>query len=139
LFAQLQNKTLQTDCDKVVDDLVSQLSSKQASYFLQKGYYFQGLMVSTTTPEDGATISPDKSVKPIGDVQTDTWTTAGITLPVTMPCNLWIDYYDGPKGKGYMVNAMVIDRGVTYIRSVNVGPETERTQNWTAVKPIEEK
>ncbi len=132
-FGQLPNKTLQTSCNTVVDDLATQLGSKQASYLLSKGYYFQGVSVTAIVPADGATVVPDKNVKPTNATQTDTWTTATITLPASIPCNVTITYYSGPKGKGYTVNGVVIDSGETYYRSVNVGPETDRDHDWSKI------
>lgn len=45
-----------------------------------------------------------------------------------------VDEYDGPLGRGYVVNA-VTDDGA-WRRSINVGPETQREMAWERV-PVE--
>lgn len=50
---------------------------------------------------------------------------AGLTEPANIAVT--VDFYDGPSGRGYVVNGYVLLNGVSYRRSINVGPETYRT------------
>jgi hypothetical protein len=59
-------------------------------------------------------------------------------LELTNPADVVIkvDVYEGPGGCGYVVRGAAIVSGVTYTRSTNVGPETDRTTDWAVVKPF---
>jgi len=41
--------------------------------------------------------------------------------------------YQGPSGRGYEVECWTVDRGVTWRRVANYGPETRRETAWTVV------
>lgn len=45
----------------------------------------------------------------------------------------WIDVYEGPSGKGYVVNFETIRAGKKIRKSVNYGPEDHRETDWTEV------
>ena len=45
----------------------------------------------------------------------------------------WIDVYEGPSGKGYVVNFETIRAGKKIRKSVNYGPEDHREADWTEV------
>ena len=42
----------------------------------------------------------------------------------------WVDEYDGPRGKGYIVRSETVEDRVTYQKADNVGPEAERSFDW---------
>lgn len=52
----------------------------------------------------------------------------------------WIDVYDGPSGKGYVIN-YEFNKGGTLIRkALNVGPEEWREKDWEeVVEPVRPK
>jgi hypothetical protein len=127
-FGQLPNSTIQTSCDSVIDGVVTQLSGKQTTYLGSKGGYCQLLPTHTVIPADGTTETPILTAKPTD--QNDSWSTQSVTLSSKIPCALSVNYYNGPSGKGYEVVGLVVISGRTYMRRVNVGPETHRTHNW---------
>ena len=119
--------TLQPTADSVLTTIQSTLNGKQAPYILAKGTFFQGILTPAALPINGATKSPDLTLKPTDQV--DSWTSAGISLPDPMPIAVAVDTYYGPQGSGYVVRGEVILDGVRYVRVVNVGPETWRDQD----------
>lgn len=46
----------------------------------------------------------------------------------------WIDVYEGPSGKGYVVNFETLRAGKKIRKSVNYGPEEYRESDWTKVQ-----
>lgn len=47
--------------------------------------------------------------------------------------DFWVDVYDGPQGKGYVVNYETTRDGKKIVKRINVGAETHREQDWTEV------
>ncbi len=45
----------------------------------------------------------------------------------------WVDVYEGPKGKGYVINYETLKDGKTIRKAANFGPEEWREQDWTEV------
>ena len=45
----------------------------------------------------------------------------------------WVDVYEGPQGIGYVVNYEVQRGSKLFHKSMNVGPETWREQDWEEV------
>lgn len=45
----------------------------------------------------------------------------------------WVDVYEGPLGRGFVVNYEIVKGSETWIRSENFGPERWRTSDWTLV------
>jgi hypothetical protein len=60
--------------------------------------------------------------------------TSVLATPLGYSC--WVDVYDGPSGKGLVVNYEVDRKGVKFHKAVNVGPEQYREQDWTEVVSI---
>jgi hypothetical protein len=57
---------------------------------------------------------------------------ANLTDPASI--SVWVDVYDGPQGKGYVVCGEVVASNITYRRYQNIGPEEYRTtQDWVIV------
>jgi hypothetical protein len=56
---------------------------------------------------------------------------AGLTDPADVTVR--VDVYDGPLGVGYVVIGRATVNAVTYLRAQNVGPETDRTHDWTEI------
>ena len=52
-----------------------------------------------------------------------------LPIPANIAC--WVDVYDGPRGQGFVVNYEAVRNGVLFRKAVNIGPETEREQDWT--------
>ena len=46
----------------------------------------------------------------------------------------WVDVYDGPQGVGYVTWYEIKKGKDLYRKAINVGPETWREQDWTAVE-----
>lgn len=56
--------------------------------------------------------------------------TAVVARPA-MP--FWVDVYEGPKGKGYVVNYEIVKDGKTLRKAINFGPEEWRERDWAEV------
>lgn len=134
---------LQTTVDAKLDDLVTQLATIQGTYKTTNGKYWQGRACTATVPADGATVASTPTDVPTDQTRIQvegiwyggSWADVGITLDASLPVCLHVDAYDGPQGHGYVVNGMVTEGASTYQRSINVGPETYRTQAWTDITP----
>ena len=127
------SQTLKDQCDPLIDTLVTDLVSIQSTYKTANNKYWQGIACVPILPADGNEESSDLTVKPTD--QAENWNDESISLASTLPVCLQVDSYDGPQGLGYVVSGVVIEATRTYKRSVNIGPETYRTQIWTDVTP----
>ncbi len=54
----------------------------------------------------------------------------GIFLLLSIPCQISVDVYDGPLGKGWTVTLRATKAGVLYWRTWNVGAEMWRRTDW---------
>lgn len=99
------------------------------------GRYFQGILTPTTPPDDGAVVNPDQTKKPTDQVERwlDVFTGANALPATNWPVSVSIDVYDGPDGKGWVVNVIYTKGGETWSRSFNTGPETWRERPWERV------
>lgn len=125
---------LRTRLEDVIDALKTKVVSRQNTYFANHGRYWQGVRtLSLGSVPDGTETAVDGSLKPSD--QAETWADfLGVDLPGTLPVALWIDAYDGPQGKGYVVTAEVTYNSKVWSRSWNVGPETWRSVAWHEVR-----
>ncbi len=73
---------------------------------------------------------PTDSPKAWADVKERGKATA-LAIPAGYAC--WVDVYDGPTGKGFVVNYETVRKKKTLRKSINVGPEKGREQDWTEV------
>lgn len=48
----------------------------------------------------------------------------------------WIDVYDGPLGKGYVINYECVRGGKLIQKAVNFGPEEWREQDWKEIANV---
>ena len=143
----LKNVPLQTDCDKVLDDIYSQLLTLQDKYkdediikdlgvddnpitkIYQRGKYFQLLDTHSVIPKDNVTTVPDVENKTPTD-QRETYTDFGLVLPAKMPCSISISPYQDNRGWGFNLIGKVIDGEDTYIKVRNYGHLTDRERDW---------
>jgi len=121
---------LKTKCDTIVNDLATEVATKQTNYKTAKGKYGQMILTHDTIPADDIPTAPDKTKKPTD--QTEDWNTfeGGISLPATMECAVCIDVSFGPGGDAYSINGFVIESGTTYRRIKNVGNFPTPEQDW---------
>lgn len=124
--------TLRTKWDNLIATRFPALQTRQGIYFTNKGKYFQGISTNNT-PTDPAEVAPNLTRKPTD--QAESWSDAGITLPATIPVKLWIDVYDGPKGKGWTLNAEVIIGANTFRTCVQGAGNESRAYDWRQVDP----
>ena len=97
--------------------------------------YWQGIRTPDAIPDSGAVLPADYTKHPTD--QTETWANrfAGVyILPTNIPCQISVDVYDGPFGKGWTCTLIVSKAGRTYSRTWNVGPE-DRARPWADVTP----
>jgi len=121
---------LKTTVDTVVNDLVTELSAKQTTFFTANSKYWEGRLTHAIIPADGVGTAPTKTNK---QTDFDDWDTfgGGVTLPALMECCVCVIAYNGPLGKGYCVYGFVNEGAIKYSRCENVGPDTSRTFDWT--------
>ncbi len=111
---------------------VAALNTLQTTYRSGKTEFFQGLKTHTTIPADNIAVIPDNLSSHPSD-QADSWVTFGVAIAVAITYAIICDVYDGPQGKGYVWNTVVIILGVKWARSYNVGPETNRDAAWRII------
>jgi hypothetical protein len=131
----------------VLDDIDSRMSGHlptiavaQAGYFAAHGCYAQGLLTHSTPPADGEVAPADRLTAHPTD-QPESWLalaqTYGLTFPNQPLAAARVDTYVGRAGAteqhGYVIMVEVIIDGALYRRSINVGPQTYRTQPWQQV------
>lgn len=110
-------------------NLWSHIQNRQENYLAAHGRYFQGLRTHVVIPLEGAEAAPDAIADKPTD-QAEGWADQ-FTLPAAFPCQLRINTYDGPLGKGYVGIVRVRIGGETWERRQNNGPEVWRTVPWT--------
>lgn len=118
--------------DNLMADALSHIAVKQQEFFSSNNRYFQGLPTHLIPVIEATPTSPDLITNSPSDFNVK-WRTIFPSLPLLLPAQIFIDYYNGPLGKGYIVNLRV--RVGTDIRSktINVGPEIFRAHNWKTV------
>jgi len=105
----------------------------QNDYFQEHGRYAQALFTHSTAPADESEAAPDQLEQSPTD-QDETWNDlASGVMPATMLSRMKVDTYDGPSGKGYIVVLEKIINDDTYVRRINVGPESHHSQNWEKI------
>lgn len=98
-------------------DFWGKVQTKEATYFANKGRYWQGLVFSMV-PDDGALVTPDYTVKP--EDQNSSWSdvSASADLPAQVEAQMRIDVYEAPGGvHGFALTVRVSKSGVTYRRT----------------------
>lgn len=130
LFADFDGQ-LRVDCDTLFATVDLTISGKQTTFKTPQGNYFQILPSHTAPPKDGVLEAPTKTTKA---TDTESWNDQAVALPLLMPCSFAVHNYNGPKGKGYVLQAIVEQGGKLYVRSKNFGPETYRTHDWQETK-----
>lgn len=97
------------------------------------GRYWQGSITPSIPPDDGASMVADYTKRPTDQVER--WADifkAADALPMSIPCQIQVDVYDGPLGTGWTVTLSGTKNGTRYSRTWNVGPEKWRAADWTA-------
>lgn len=98
------------------------------------GRFLQLLSPVAAAPAKGQRAAPDLDRKP-SDVGKGWNDLSGIALPQTLPVAVWVEVYDGPAGRGFVVRAEIVDDdGQRRAIAINEGPETWRdSQGWQVV------
>lgn len=122
-----------TDLDPLVNLLAASLTSWQDANAQSLGRYVQMLTAFSAPPIDGIALVPDLvNAKPTNEQlkAADVW--AAVKWPTALPASVSVDVYDGPSGKGYVVQVLTKFNGVLWAKAVNSGPERWRDSNWAA-------
>jgi len=113
---------------------LNRIRSAQAAHKDEHGRYWQGLPTHAEPPRDGSDVDPDRwNDKAPG--HSLSWRDIG-GVSNRMMSQMWIDIYNGPQGKGYVVTLRFRHGLDEWTRSINTGPETFKEQPWTKVIPI---
>lgn len=99
--------------------LAGQVTAVQEAYLAENGHYWQG---AQTTGDPAAHPSDEDH----------SWSDVGLSPPSGVTCA--VDAYVGPLGPGYVVRGVATTSGVTYQRSIHVGPEARTDVAWSAVQ-----
>ncbi len=128
--------TLQEIKDAVAADLIGVLSdvaSKQSTYFGVHSKYFQLLFTHSADPIDGSVENADNL-----DTEIPSQDVTAIDLGITSFSKMYrmrVNKYDGPLGKGYRVMVSFSSSGKVYSKTVDPGPEG-RSLDWRELKKI---
>lgn len=98
--------------------LRSAIDDLQSDYFIQKNGYWQGIK----TKSDPSKKSTD----------CESWDDMSLNL-VGLSEEIAVNVYDGPRGKGYIIQIIAEKDGNKYIRKIVFGPETERNCGWILI------
>lgn len=112
------------------------VARQEAYAAAHNGRYWQGIITHNTPPDDGASTPADYTRKPTD--QAERWSdifTGANALPANIPCQIRVDVYDGPLGKGWTVTLSGTKGGNYYWKTWNVGPETWRQHDWQS-RPV---
>ena len=120
-----------------IDDGLTQylpvIGQVQDNYYEKNGRYAQGLFTHSSPPTDENLESPDRLDQKPTD-QNETWADLAANLiPATMRSRMRIDTYRSNKGHGYVVVLEKIINGKTYLKSHNVGPESQKSHGWQII------
>ena len=63
----------------------------------------------------------------------DSWYSAAVEVPDVLLAAVRVDVYDGPRGWGYVIVAETTHNGQRWIREINIGGESWRELDWTAL------
>ena len=136
------DKKLETSCNTILNALKINLVTIQKDYkdkvigegesAKARNKYWQGKYTHSVTPSDNVPLTPDKTLAVVGEHAS--WNDIGVSLPVLMECGVEVHVYDGPNGIGYVLFGQAKSSGVKYIKSINVGNENYRDQNWITAK-----
>ena len=126
--------------DQFITDRLAVFSARQENFRTNRGRYWQGLLTHTNVPAhtnsaDGDSIA-DRLIQSPTD-QLENWVTV---FPEwsgeSIPCALSVDVYDGPLGAGWILIIFIRYNGQLYRRAFNVGPDSSRSNPWTAVSEV---
>jgi hypothetical protein len=127
--------------DNALAPLWTAIQNRQDLFFAANGRYFQGLKTTTF----GALVNHLNDANPVtGSVvpvltshpsdQAETWNSISAGFPATLPCAIEVGIYRTPaQTDGYYARAWAKWDGKWYVRTVQVGPETQRAHNWAQV------
>jgi len=123
----MANPDVLTTVDTAFASVWSDIQAKQDSYFAANQIYFQGLWTHSNLPADGNAVDPDL----LGSHPTNqsaTWNDFGSATMnlAAMKC----DQYLGPDGAGYVASLALMVGSDFWIKSINNGPEDERSIDW---------
>ncbi len=115
----------------------AKIVARQEAYAANHGgRYWQGIITPNAAPDDGLSVAADYTKRPTD--QAERWAdifTGANALPASIPCQIRVDVYEGPLGKGWTVTLRATKTGVLYWRTWNVGPETWRATGWQS-RPV---
>jgi hypothetical protein len=113
--------------------------ARQENYRTNRGQYWQGLRTHLVDPAhtsstDGSALADQLNQAPADAFQN--WANVFPEwVPELLPACVWVDAYDSPEGKGWVLNIRATHNGTIWQRSVNVGPQSWRTSAWRQVPP----
>ena len=120
-----------TDLDPLLVTLSESIVAWQAANTQTLGRYVQVLTAYSNPPVDGIAALPDLTqAKPTNEISkaADVWSM--VKWPSALPAALWVDVYDGPCGKGFVVQVLTKFSGALWAKTFNTGCERYRDSGW---------
>jgi hypothetical protein len=115
--------------DAQINIMLPRLEAFQDEYHKVNGRYYQALISNNTAPD--VPVVPDgiKS-SPTDQPETLAFFWDASSLPDTLAWSFSIDTYAGPDGEGYVLSVYTVVDSETWLRVINYGPDTYRTEEW---------
>lgn len=110
------------------------VQTRQENYLTSNGRYWQGLRTHTidpahTTATDGSIVGDRLGLKPT-DISSTWLDVLPEWLTELFPSCIRVDSYLGPSGHGWLLILTAAHNGITYLKVINVGPESWRARAW---------
>jgi hypothetical protein len=119
--------------DAQINVMLPRLANFQTQYHFVNGRYYQALTSHSTAPAvptvpDEINASPTDQAEDLA-----LFWEAFASLPAELAWGFRIDTYSGPDGDGYVLTVETMINDQVWMRSINYGPETYRTEDWYTV------
>jgi len=131
LTVQAQQPEQLTVVDTAMNDHWQDIATWQRSYRDSRLTYYQMLWSHTAAPISAT--APDNLNSHPENASNFNYSFWGDTQPATTTYRLKMDTYIAPTGQGFVVTYQTSDGERIWQKSVNYGPETNRTQDWFVV------
>lgn len=117
------------DINVEVSTWLTTANAYQSSYY-QAHYTYQQVLWSHTIAPSVSTAPDNLLARPDDQIATgqDFW--LGANLPAATAYRVRVDVYNGPAGPGYVVILEAVVSGQSWLKMINVGPETWRSTEW---------
>lgn len=129
---------LLTRANAQFDAIYNLIVTRQEKYISTHKIYWQGLMTHSSLPEHSDFVSADRPPDRLSAHPTDVkWSWLDMfpgEMTGALPFAVWVESYDGPRGRGFVVHAAMRHNGDTLWKSRGFGAEKDHNHDWEVVK-----